>query len=201
MPDPPLSFAGWTFLGWDEDENETDPAYPYPADETAPALYTGNIGTKLYAIWVIKTFTVTYDANGGIDAPSPGTKTYGVDLTLSAVEPTREGYFAVWQANTYIISYNNNGGTNGPTGTLNWVYDGAPVPLNDPASDPRRENYTFLGWAESRADADAVTPMYTRPANWEYLAHYAAATILLCSQSMATGQPLSNSTISAIPTR
>lgn len=43
------------------------------------------------------TYKVSYDANGGTGAPSAGTKTYGVDFTLSDVIPTRTGYtFVCW---------------------------------------------------------------------------------------------------------
>ena len=35
-------------------------------------------------------FVVTYDANGGTNAPASQTKTYGVSLTLSSSVPTRE---------------------------------------------------------------------------------------------------------------
>ncbi len=45
----------------------------------------------------LKTFTVTYDANGGTDAPESQTKTEGAALTLSAKEPVRSGYtFKGW---------------------------------------------------------------------------------------------------------
>lgn len=44
-----------------------------------------------------KTYTITYDANGGSEAPSSQTKTENVDLTLSDTKPTREGYtFVNW---------------------------------------------------------------------------------------------------------
>lgn len=43
------------------------------------------------------TYAVSYDANGGSGAPAGQTKTYGVDLTLSAAIPTRSGYnFLGW---------------------------------------------------------------------------------------------------------
>ena len=38
------------------------------------------------------TYTVTYDANGGTDAPVNQTKTEGVSLSISTTVPTREGY-------------------------------------------------------------------------------------------------------------
>ena len=47
-----------------------------------------------------KTYTVSYNANGGSGAPSAQTKTYGTALTLSSTQPTRSGYrFAGWNTN------------------------------------------------------------------------------------------------------
>ena len=45
----------------------------------------------------IATYTVTYNANGGTNAPESQTKTEGVALTLSSTVPTRSGYkFLGW---------------------------------------------------------------------------------------------------------
>ena len=95
----------------------------------------------LTANGTIKTFTVTYNANGGTGAPGKQPKTYGVDLTLSSQVPTRTGYkflnwntksdgsgttyapgskytgnanvtlYAQWTPITYLISYDLKGGT------------------------------------------------------------------------------------------
>ena len=44
-----------------------------------------------------KTYTVTYDANGGSGAPAKQTKTTGQTITLSSSKPTRSGYvFMGW---------------------------------------------------------------------------------------------------------
>ena len=46
------------------------------------------------------TYKVTFNANGGSGAPAAQTKTYGVNLTLSSVKPTRSGYnFVKWNTN------------------------------------------------------------------------------------------------------
>ena len=45
----------------------------------------------------ISTYTITYNANGGKNAPSAQTKTHGKNLTLSSTEPTRDNYtFLGW---------------------------------------------------------------------------------------------------------
>ena len=45
-------------------------------------------------------YTISYNANGGSDAPSSQTKDGGIDLTLSSTVPTRLGYsFVGWNTN------------------------------------------------------------------------------------------------------
>lgn len=45
-------------------------------------------------------FTITYDANGGSEAPAAQTKLHGTPLTLSTLEPVRDGYvFLGWSTN------------------------------------------------------------------------------------------------------
>lgn len=53
------------------------------------ATYSADANATLYAQWTIKTYSVTYNANGGTGAPAAQTKTYGTDLTLSSIAPTR----------------------------------------------------------------------------------------------------------------
>ena len=48
--------------------------------------------TYVYAQWELKTYTVSYNANGGTGAPASQTKTHGTDLTLSSTIPTRTNY-------------------------------------------------------------------------------------------------------------
>ena len=58
------------------------------------------------------TYTITYNANGGIDAPDPQTKTQDVPLTLSTETPTREGYtFDRWAFQFLTTQYYQPGGT------------------------------------------------------------------------------------------
>ena len=82
--------TGYTFKGW-ATSGSGSVAYQ-PGDS-----YTTESSTTLYAIWTAKTYSVTYDANGGTGAPSKQTKTYGTALTLSSAKPTRTGYtFKGW---------------------------------------------------------------------------------------------------------
>ena len=60
----------------------------------------------------IVTFTITYNANGGADAPSPQTKESGKALTLSSTEPTRQGYtFLGWATSSGASSAQYNAGS------------------------------------------------------------------------------------------
>lgn len=127
-------------------------------------------------------YTVSYNANGGSDAPAAQTKWHGTALTLSTTKPTRTGYsfqgwatsssgsvayaagasytanagvtlYAVWKANTYKVSYNANGGSGAPAAQTK-TYG---VTLTLSSAKPTRANYTFLGWSTS---ASATTATY-----------------------------------------
>lgn len=65
----------------------------------------------LYAKWELKTYTISYNANGGTGAPSSQTKTHGADLTLSSTVPTRENYvFQGWAtSSTGTVAYQPGG--------------------------------------------------------------------------------------------
>lgn len=93
--------TGYTFKGWATTKTG---AVAY-----APgASYTANAAATLYAVWQAITYTVTYNANGGTDAPSSQTKQYGTALTLTTSTPTRTGYtFKGWatSATSTTVSY------------------------------------------------------------------------------------------------
>lgn len=59
----------------------------------------------MYAVWKANTYTISYDANGGNGVPEPQTKTYGIDIILSNVVPTKEGYvFRGWSESSTAIT-------------------------------------------------------------------------------------------------
>ena len=161
----------YEFLGWSASSSATTATY------TAGGSYTGNVSVTLYAVWKYKpaTYTVSYDANGGTGAPGRQTKTYGVTLTLTTIQPTRRNYlFLGWSKdrNATFTSYTAGGSyTDNSDVTLYavWRYDpetytirydanggtGAPasqtktygVPLTLSAVKPTRAGYEFLGWS------------------------------------------------------
>lgn len=86
--------SGYTFLGWSTSR------YATSADYQPAQTYTPYEDMTLYAVWeqnVVKTWTITYNANGGENAPSPQTANVGQSITITSSKPTRSGYtFLGW---------------------------------------------------------------------------------------------------------
>ena len=57
-----FSLAGWTFLGWNTQQDGKGTAYPNKASVSTLVAESGGEIT-LYAVWQANTYTVTYDAN------------------------------------------------------------------------------------------------------------------------------------------
>lgn len=85
---------GYTFLGWSTSK------YTSTADYQPGQAYTPYGDMTFYAVWeqnVVKTWTITYNANGGENAPSPQTANVGQSITITYSKPTRTGYtFLGW---------------------------------------------------------------------------------------------------------
>lgn len=166
--------------------------------------YSANAAVTLYAIWVANTYSISYNANGGSNAPGSQTKTYGVALTLSSSKPTRTGYsfvkwntasngsgtsyssgaqytanasvilYAQWKANTYTITYNANGGSNAPAAGTK-TYN---VAYTISASKPSRPGYNFSSWntkANGSGTSYASAASYTANANVTLYAQWTIA--------------------------
>ena len=120
------SRTGYTFQGWGTSASDTS------VDYAAGASYTANAAITLYAIWKANTYTISFDANGGSNAPSSVTKTYGVALTLPTTVPTRTNYnFLGWSTSSTAATATYAAGgsftTNAAT-TLYAVWELAYVP-------------------------------------------------------------------------
>ncbi len=129
----------WTFLGWARSSTAATPEFT-----TARGTFQmGSGDVTLYAVWQkIQSFTVTYDANAGGELvtalPGAGSKTAGVDYTVSPTVPARSGYtflgwsrtadgavefapgaaytadadltlYAVWERIAYTVSFDDGG--------------------------------------------------------------------------------------------
>ena len=173
--------SGYEFLGWSTSNTATTATY------TAGSKFSSNEDTTLYAVWR-KLYTITYNANGGSGAPSPQSKKYGQDITLSTTIPIRTNYdflgwstsstattatytagakfsnnadttlYAVWRR-IYKITYNANGGSGAPgVQTKRHGYD---ITLS--TTTPTRSGYQFAGWSTS---STATTATYTAGAKF-----------------------------------
>ena len=124
--------TGYTLDYW------TTPAGSWALNGTNVYGWAQNV--EFLAHWKANTYTVTYNANGGSDAPGSQSFTYGSTLKLSSTKPTRTGYtfvhwstknndtgisynpgdsyssaasvtlYAIWKINTYTVTFNANGG-------------------------------------------------------------------------------------------
>ena len=173
---------GYTFKGWGTGSTSTTPSYQ------PGGTYTGNASRTLYAVWesdAPKTYTVSYNANGGYNAPGKQTKTHGAALMLSSSIPTRSGYtflgwgtsssstsvsyasggryttnaditlYAVWQKNPETYTVTYD--ANGGSGAPSTQIKTEGVALTLSSTIPIRSGYTFLGWNMSQS---AILPIY-----------------------------------------
>ena len=140
-----------------------------------------------------KTYTITYNANGGTGAPDGQVKVHDVTLILPEQIPTREGYafrgwsttthpeiiypagaeytanrgakfYAIWDVNKYTIRYNANGGYGAPD-TQKKIKN---EPLTLSSKKPYRKGYEFKGWSTT------THPDVLYSAGDEYLNNYGA---------------------------
>ena len=114
------SRTGYAFVGWATSASATSATY-------APgASYTTDANITLYAVWTLNKYEITYNANGGTNAPATQNKAHGTNLTLSSTVPTK----------TYTVTFNANGGT------------------VDVAN--RQISCEFMGWATSSSATSAT---------------------------------------------
>lgn len=203
--------SGYTFKGWGTYSSDTTVNY------SAGATYTSNSNLTLYAIWesnAPKTYTVSYNANGGTGAPSSQTKTHDVTLTLRTTTPTRSGYtfkgwstsssattatysaggsytanasatlYAVWQANP--ITYTVSYNANGGSGAPSSQTKTQNVTLTLSYTKPTRSGYTFQGWSTS---STATSPIYY--AGGSYTANASATLYAVWTQNPPTTYTIS----------
>jgi uncharacterized repeat protein (TIGR02543 family) len=118
----------------------------------------------------VKTYTVTWYADGGTPVPSPNTVSHGGEIT-EPTAMTKTGYtfggwytdssfdtaadfpitatgnitlYAKWTLDSYAVTLNTNGGTGGTPLTSYTYGTGAPLPI-----DYTKTGYTFAGWYDN----------------------------------------------------
>jgi uncharacterized repeat protein (TIGR02543 family) len=91
---PANSFTrdGYTFVGWSEYSSASYASY---AD--GENIATGDTDRTLYAVWTVRTHTLSFDANGGIYSMSSQTMDEGTSITLPLNMFSRDYHaFAGW---------------------------------------------------------------------------------------------------------
>ncbi len=107
--------TGYTFKGWSTSSTAAS------GTTTNPWTVTVNSTVTYYAIFQANSYTISYNANGGSNAPTSGTKYYNVSFTPTSTAPTAPtgGWtFKGWStstanaaAGTTISSYTTNAAT------------------------------------------------------------------------------------------
>lgn len=179
--------TGYTFVGWAKTASATSAAY------SAGSIYSDDKNITLYAVWRKQTYTITYNANSGVDAPGVQKQTYGTAITVTNEMPSK----------TYTVKFDANGGTvdtqhysfdcafagwnTKADGTGTTVKSGASYTPNanvtlyaiysNPKFEnypiPSREGYTFNGWYTAASGGTrwnattAISADTTLYAQWE----------------------------------
>lgn len=158
------TYTGHTFVEWNTAADGTGESYA-PGD-----TYNANADLDLYAIWVVTTYTVTYDANGHGTAPAAQTKTAGGDVTVAAAitatgstfvawntaaDGTGTRYdpgdtysadadvtlYAIWTVAEYTVTFDADGGTVSPASKqVTYGAKYGTLPV------PEKTGETFYGW-------------------------------------------------------
>ncbi len=168
---------GYTFKGWYD--SVSGGIQYYNASNVAVKKYDKTSNVTLYARWKAKSYTITFDANGGSEAPSAQTVKYNGTLPTISVKPKRPGYtFKGWYdsvsggiqyynaSNVAVKKYDK---TSNVTLYARWKAKSYTITFNAnrgskaPSAQtvkyngtlptinviPTREGYTFIGWYDS----------------------------------------------------
>ena len=197
--------TGYTFLGWGTSSSATSVKYK------AGGSYTDNASDTLYAVWKANTYTIKFDANGGSNAPSSQTKTYGKTLVLTTDKPTKTNYkFEGWglSSNTSTVTYNAGGNyTKNASDTLYAVWSLAytkpritnfsvrRVNQNGQNDDQGKICKVIFNWATDKK-VQKITVSYrqaTANANWSDIELTASGTSGSVSQNLSPEFKIDNS--------
>ena len=199
--------TGYIFKGWATSSTATSAKYPVGGSYT----YTANESVTLYAVWEAITYTIKFNANGGSNAPSSQTKTYGKTLVLTTDKPTRTNYnFEGWglSSNTSTVTYNAGGNyTKNASDTLYAVWSLAYAKPRITNFSVRRVNQNgqnddqgtickvIFNWATDKA-VQKITVSYrqaTANANWSDIELTASGKSGSVSQNLSPEFSIDNS--------
>lgn len=188
-PSPPTK-TGYQLGGWFQDSQLTVP-WNFATDRVLSDIV-------LHAKWIIDTYTVSFDSNGGsmiaaatfefndlIDPPTPPTKT-GYTFGGWYTDPLfNEGWnftsdhvtkdttlYAKWIPNQYTVTFQTNGGS-----TVSELIGDYNTIIAKPV-DPTKLGYTFSGWYVDPSltinwnfQTDKLTDHLTLYAKWLIIQH------------------------------
>lgn len=145
---------------------------------TTNPLTVSNItaNTHITPVFVLKSYTVTWDGNGGTPSKSSSSfhyndalgtlptatrtgytfkgwstsKTGTVNVNTTTKVTANVTYYAIWTINSYTWTFDANGGTGDTTKTLNYNATLSTLPTASRASTAAN-NYTFAGWFDTDA--------------------------------------------------
>lgn len=163
----------YVFTGWNTKADGSGKSYANKED-VKNLTSKKNKTITLYAQWTKKSYTITYELNGGVMLEENPTVYYADTKTFQLKAPEREGYtfkgwyteadfknkitqikkgarknyklYAKWQVNSYTVQFDGNGATGGSMDSLNCQYDSS---YTLPANGFVREGYRFIGWSLS----------------------------------------------------
>lgn len=147
-------------------------------------IWTATSNYTFYAHWTPITYTVKYSCGTGTGTPPTShTVSYTEAISLKSNTCTKEGhsfkawkygnneynvgsgpskltekdgdtitFTAQWTPNTYTISYNANGGSGAPASQTKTY--GVDLTLSN--TEPKRDNYKFIGWSTSSTATSAT---------------------------------------------
>ena len=173
------SYAGHTLLGWAYSNNATE-AYHTPLNGVLDSwINTHYPKVDLYAVWSANSYKVTYDVNGGTNAPATQSFLYNSGEKLSTQVPVRTGYKfvgwrsgttvykpgdsipsgtmnldlkAMWIVNSYQVAFNGNGSTEGVMENKCFSYDETKALNKNTYS---KNGYSFKNW-NTKADGSGT---------------------------------------------
>jgi uncharacterized repeat protein (TIGR02543 family) len=158
--------TGYDFGGWYTTSGTTG-----GLEKTSYSVFTAN--TTVYARWAIKTWTITFNPNGGTITIMSGTTGTGWKLSSLPTPAARTGYtfdgwytsdtdgdkvttayvfdgtvttiYAHWKPIVYKISYNLDGGTLELPNPTEYTIESTEITL----LPPTKIAYTFAGWTSA----------------------------------------------------
>ena len=208
--------AGYTFHNWYTNPTGKDGNYVV---ETPNYTYTFTGNTTVYALWIAKTYTINYNANGGYVYPQTATVKGEASTTLPT--PTKQ-YYLTYDANGGSMSQvgkgvdrpggwytASTGGTKvGNAGasykpcdhetnneTTQTLYAQWGNPTAGTLATPTRNGYVFAGWYTAPTGGTQVTSSTTITGDMKIYAHWGPGDGIYNLRNANSGQYLDISTL------